>query len=55
MMACIAGFNSTILRRYPEGVSIVLETASCKETVRLAIELSGNEGQLILNGFYPPS
>jgi 2-desacetyl-2-hydroxyethyl bacteriochlorophyllide A dehydrogenase len=39
---------------YPDGVPIVLETASSNGTVRMATELLGRNGQLILNGFYPP-
>jgi L-iditol 2-dehydrogenase len=41
--------------RYPEGVPIVVETASSKETIRLAIDLLARNGQLVLNGYYPPS
>lgn len=39
---------------YPDGVPIVLETASSSRTVHMAAELLGRNGQLILNGFYPP-
>jgi 2-desacetyl-2-hydroxyethyl bacteriochlorophyllide A dehydrogenase len=44
-----------ILQRYPEGVPIVVETASSSETIRLAIDLLSRNGQLVLNGYYPPS
>lgn len=43
-----------MLERYPAGVPVVVETASNTETVRLAIDLLGRDGQLVLNGFYPP-
>ncbi len=39
--------------KYPDGVAIVLETASSSKTVRMAIDMLAYEGQLILNGFYP--
>lgn len=55
-------FNSTgkdltacMLDKYPDGVDIVLETASSNKTVRMAIEMLAYEGQLIMNGFYPGS
>lgn len=44
-----------IRNRYPDGVAIALETASSNKTVRMAIELLSNGGQLVLNGFYPQS
>ena len=39
---------------HPDGVPIVLETASLSSTVRMAAELLCKYGQLILNGFYTP-
>jgi threonine dehydrogenase-like Zn-dependent dehydrogenase len=46
-------FAEYVLDRYPEGVAIVLETASKNATIRMAVELLKNGGQLVLNGFYP--
>jgi 2-desacetyl-2-hydroxyethyl bacteriochlorophyllide A dehydrogenase len=40
--------------RHPDGVDIVLETASSSQTVRLGIDLLKRGGQLVLNGYYPP-
>jgi threonine dehydrogenase-like Zn-dependent dehydrogenase len=34
---------------------VVVETASSKRTIRLAIDLLARNGQLVLNGYYPPS
>ena len=48
-------FPAFVRGKYPDGVDIVLETASSNKTVRMAIELLKYEGQLILNGFYPES
>jgi 3-hydroxyethyl bacteriochlorophyllide a dehydrogenase len=48
------GLLEFIRDRFPEGVPLVVETASSSETVRLAAELLGKNGQLVLNGFYPP-
>ncbi|NLF02284.1 MAG: zinc-binding alcohol dehydrogenase [Anaerolineales bacterium] len=42
-----------VRERWPQGVDIVLETASSARTVRLATELLRYGGQLVLNGFYP--
>lgn len=41
--------------RYSQGIAIALETASSNATVRMAIDLLKNSGQLVLNGFYPQS
>ena len=49
------GLQDFIHGRYPQGVPIVLETASSNKTVRTAIDLLGHDGQLVLNGFYSPS
>ena len=43
-----------VKERYPDGVHLVLETASMSSTVRLAADLLCRHGQLILNGFYTP-
>jgi NADPH2:quinone reductase len=43
-----------IAARYPDGVDIVLETASSNRTIQVGIELLKRGGQLVLNGFYPP-
>jgi threonine dehydrogenase-like Zn-dependent dehydrogenase len=48
------GLVEFVKDRYPDGVPIVLETASLQSTVRMAAELLGKHGQLILNGYYPP-
>jgi 3-hydroxyethyl bacteriochlorophyllide a dehydrogenase len=48
------GLLEFVRDRFPEGVPLVVETASSSETVRLATELLGKNGQLVLNGFYPP-
>ena len=40
--------------RYPDGVDIVLETASSGKTILWAIDMLKYEGQLVLNGYYPP-
>jgi len=48
------GLLEFIKDRFPDGVSIVIETASSSRTVHLAAELLGKNGQLVLNGFYPP-
>ncbi len=42
-----------IREMYPQGVEIVLDTASTNKTVRMGIELLKREGQLVMNGFYP--
>jgi 2-desacetyl-2-hydroxyethyl bacteriochlorophyllide A dehydrogenase len=44
-----------VRERYPQGVRIVVETASSAATVRLASELLGYGGHLVVNGYYPPS
>ncbi len=44
-----------ILENYPQGIQIVLDTASKNQTVRLATDLLARNGQLVMNGFYPPS
>ncbi len=49
------GLSEFIRNRYPEGIPVVVETASSNETIRLAIDLLAHDGQLVLNGFYPPS
>ena len=43
-----------VKQSHPDGVPIVLETASLASTVRMAAELLCRHGQLILNGFYTP-
>lgn len=43
-----------IKQSHPDGVPLVLETASRSSTVRMAAELLCKHGQLILNGFYTP-
>jgi 2-desacetyl-2-hydroxyethyl bacteriochlorophyllide A dehydrogenase len=43
-----------VKERYPDGVHIVLETASLSSTVRVAADLLCRHGQLVLNGFYAP-
>ncbi len=48
------GLTEFIRDRYPEGVSIVVETASSSRTVHMGAELLGKHGQLVLNGYYPP-
>lgn len=40
--------------KYPDGVDIVLETASSSKTISTAIEMLKHGGQLVLNGFYRP-
>lgn len=51
---CAEGDLTAFVReRCPDGVAIALDTASCNQTVRTAIELLRNGGQLVLNGFYP--
>ncbi|HEB32483.1 MAG TPA: hypothetical protein ENI15_16685 [Spirochaetes bacterium] len=47
--------TASIRDDYPDGVDIVLETASSSKTVRMAIDMLAYEGQLVLNGFYPGS
>ncbi len=49
------GLGEFIRNMHPQGIPIVLETASSNETIRLAIDLLARDGQLVLNGFYPPS
>jgi 3-hydroxyethyl bacteriochlorophyllide a dehydrogenase len=44
-----------IRENHPQGVPIVLDTASTNRTVRLGTELLSRNGQLVMNGFYPPS
>jgi len=44
-----------ILEKYPQGVQIVLDTVGKNQTVRLATDLLARNGQLVMNGFYPPS
>jgi bacteriochlorophyllide a dehydrogenase len=41
-----------IRNKYPDGVDIVLETASSSKTISMAIEMLKPGGQLVLNGFY---
>jgi 3-hydroxyethyl bacteriochlorophyllide a dehydrogenase len=41
--------------RCPEGVRVVVETASSAATVRQAAGLLGYGGHLVLNGYYPPA
>jgi 2-desacetyl-2-hydroxyethyl bacteriochlorophyllide A dehydrogenase len=48
------GLLEFVRGRYPDGVPIVLETASTASTVYLATALLGRHGQLVLNGFYTP-
>lgn len=48
------GLTEFIRDRQPEGVSIVVETASSSRTVHMGAELLGKHGQLVLNGYYPP-
>jgi 3-hydroxyethyl bacteriochlorophyllide a dehydrogenase len=43
-----------VRERYPEGVRVVVETASSAATVRQAAALLGYGGHLVLNGYYPP-
>jgi len=43
-----------IAARYPDGVDVVVETASSNRTVRMAAGLLKRGGQLVLNGYYPP-
>jgi 3-hydroxyethyl bacteriochlorophyllide a dehydrogenase len=47
-------FAAFIKSKYPDGIDIVVETASSNQTVRLGIDLLKYGGQLVLNGFYPP-
>ena len=47
------GLPEFIREKYPQGVEIVLDTASTNKTVRMGIELLKREGQLVMNGFYP--
>ncbi len=49
-------FDSTksIVSKYPEGVDIVLDTASTMQTVREGTEMLKRHGRLVLNGYYPP-
>ena len=44
-----------IRKRYGQGVAIALDTASSSHTIRQAIDLLQYGGQLVLNGYYPPS
>jgi len=46
---------SYIREKHPKGVAVAVETASSGATVRLAIDLLSHGGQLVMNGFYPPS
>jgi 2-desacetyl-2-hydroxyethyl bacteriochlorophyllide A dehydrogenase len=46
--------QSYIRERYPDGVDLVLETASGNSTIRLGIDLLKTGGDLVLNGYYPP-
>jgi threonine dehydrogenase-like Zn-dependent dehydrogenase len=48
-------FEAYIASRYPGGVDIAVETASSNRTVRMAARLLKRGGQLVLNGYYPPS
>jgi 2-desacetyl-2-hydroxyethyl bacteriochlorophyllide A dehydrogenase len=48
------GLMEYISDRFPEGVPIVLETASSAATMYMATQLLGKHGQLVLNGFYTP-
>jgi len=43
-----------IRKKYPQGIPIVLETAGRNQTLRLATDLLARDGQLVMNGFYPP-
>ena len=47
-------FPAYIAGRYPDGVDIVLETASTMKTVEEAAGMLKRHGQLVLNGYYPP-
>jgi bacteriochlorophyllide a dehydrogenase len=51
---CNFEFPEYIAGRYPEGVDIVLETASTMKTVEEAAGMLKRHGQLVLNGYYPP-
>jgi 3-hydroxyethyl bacteriochlorophyllide a dehydrogenase len=42
-----------IKEKYPEGVSLVVETASKLDLIRTAIDLIKRNGQVVLNGYYP--
>ena len=46
--------DSFVRERHPEGVQVVVETASSAATVRLGAELLAYGGHLVLNGYYPP-
>ena len=48
-------FADFVRNRYAQGVAVALDTASSRHTVRLAIDLLQYGGQLVLNGYYPPS
>ena len=47
-------FPEFIVSKYPEGVDIVLDTASMMKTVREGAEMLKRHGRLVLNGYYPP-
>jgi len=47
-------FSDSITGRYPDGVDIVLDTASTMKTVREGADMLKRHGQLVLNGYYPP-
>jgi len=47
-------FPSFVKGRFPDGVDLVVETASSASTIRQAVELLKYGGHLVLNGFYPP-
>ena len=47
-------FAEYIAGRYPDGVDIVLDTASTMKTVLEGTAMLKRHGQLVLNGYYPP-
>jgi 2-desacetyl-2-hydroxyethyl bacteriochlorophyllide A dehydrogenase len=49
-----ADLAAFVRERWPEGVDIVVDTASTAATVRLAAGILGYGGHLVMNGFYPP-
>ena len=49
----VGDFKGFIAERFPEGVDIVVDTASTHQTVMDAITMCKSSGHLVLNGFYP--
>ncbi len=45
---------AAVRERFPNGVDVVVETASSAATVRLGASILRNGGHLVMNGFYPP-